>query len=711
MNPKDAGFFLKNIEKLVLGASVLILLVVAWLFLMGNPFAIQVGNRELGPGEIKDTIARKAESLDRALKNETSALPSRDGLEYSDAILQQITEKPTTMTALLPLGPGGLGDELGVGINVEPPTYSLPHPPIAEGLMTRKGHAVLSPNIPTREMEAFIKLVGNHEPRDFSYVSVAGTFDMDEWVERLQSGDKDSRVPARWWNSMLGISGVMLQRQELDEVTGEWVNETFVDPIPGQLAFKPTVKFKATNLQSKEAIMAVRASQERIARPDFPMTKGNIIWSPPNEDAQELDAEGQRKLARLNGKVASLKERIVKMQEQAIKAQEAAALSAEREQGNRGGARRPAPRSQRGGDAGGYGGGGGGYGGDAGGGRTARAPRGRGNTRTADAPATPEEQLARLQEQLIEAKIERNELLGIESDVLSRSGYSGDYGGGYGDQGGYGGAGGYGDKGGYGGAGGYGAPGGYGAAGGYGAPGGYGAAGGYGAPGGYGAQGGYGGVDAYGQSGEAEPESRKIQVWAHDLSIEPGKVYRYRLVVSVLNPLYRQKRVEASQQEENFDKIALGPDMQELDASPWSDPVRVDSKHYFFMVKGSTQSQTARAEVWRVHDGRWVNEEFEVRPGDPIGQMIEKDLPNGTRGEIDMYVGLVMVDLLQAAASSGLGGGGVRMLYLDPTTNRIASRSEEDDRNNADRIRLQNERALEEELALSGPDTGQPIAY
>ena len=179
-----------------------------------------------------------------------------------------------------------------------------------------------------------------------------------------------------------------------------------------------------------------------------------------------------------------------------------------------------------------------------------------------------------------------------------------------------------------------------------------------------------------------------------------------------MNPLYRQKRVEKTQQEENYDKISLGPDMQELNASPWSDPVRVDSKHYFFMVKGSAQSQIARAEVWRVYDGRWVNEEFEVRPGDPIGKVVEKTLPSGIRTELDMYVGRVVVDLLQATASSGLGGGGVRMLYLDPLTNSISARSEDDDRNNPDRIRLQNELALEAELALSGPgDNTAPVAY
>lgn len=314
MNPKDSGFFQKNIEKLVLGVSALLLLVAAYWFLMSNPFPVEVGGRAIGPTEIKDRVQTRVNDLDKKLDSPDSALPDRPIPAYSEAFVKDMAQKPTTMTELMPLAQAGLGTELGLGNEGELPTLSLPRPPIAENILTRKGHAVLGDNIPTRQLQDLIRLVGNNEPKDFTYVSVAATFDMDEWIERLQSGDKDSRIPPRWWNSMIGISGVMLQRQELDEATGEWGNEVFVDPIPGQLAFKPSNTFQATNQQSKEAIVMVRAKQESIARPDFPQTRGNILWSPPNEDAQELDAEGQRKLARINGQITTYKDQIDRVQ-------------------------------------------------------------------------------------------------------------------------------------------------------------------------------------------------------------------------------------------------------------------------------------------------------------------------------------------------------------------------------------------------------------
>ncbi len=508
---------------------------------------------------------------------------------------------------------------------------------------------------------------------------MAATFDMDEWVRRLQSGDKESRIPQRWWNGMLGVAGVSLQRQELDESTGQWINAVLVDRLPNQLAFKPEAAVELTSQQAKEAIRLVRVSQERIARPEFPQTNGNIIWSPPNEDAQELDADGQRKLGRLNTKIASIKENIQRLQEQALKVRETPDRR-ERSAPDRG--RRPSSRGAP--DAGGYG--------EGGGGRPSRRTGGRDTARRDVTRETPQERINLLQQQLIDTKVQRNKLLGIESDVLSQQEYQGNFGGAGFDP--Y--AGGLG--------GGFGKPDVYGKPGAYAAPGAYPRPGGYdpyaGRPGAYG-----GGPGAYGvglEGAQPEPESRKIKVWAHDLSIESGKTYRYRIVVSVLNPLYRQKRIDEAQREANYNKIALGPDAEELDASPWSKPVRVDSDHYFFMVKGSAQSQTARVEVWQVYDGRWVFEEFEVRPGDPIGRVVDKQLHTGFQQQLDMNVGMVVVDLV-STSGTGFRSGGVRMLYLDPYSNRITDRTVEDDRNSPDRVRLKNELALEAELALSDP--------
>ena len=213
MNPKDSGFIQKYVEKLVLGIAVLCLLGTAYIFVVQDPFPVKVGNKKVGPDQITKTITDAANRLETKINSDETALPDRGIPSYSEAFVADLQEKPTTLAQLTPLAEPGL-EELDGPIVKE---YNLPHPPIAQDILVRKGHAVLGDNIPTREMEGLIRLVGNHQPRDFAYVSVAGTFDMDEWIERLQSGDKETRVPDRWWNSMIGIAGVMLQRQELNE--------------------------------------------------------------------------------------------------------------------------------------------------------------------------------------------------------------------------------------------------------------------------------------------------------------------------------------------------------------------------------------------------------------------------------------------------------------------------------------------------------------
>jgi len=651
MNPKDTGFFKQNVEKLILAAAVLFMLVFAWWFLMSEPFTPKIGSRTVAPDEIEKQIVSRISRLDQSLKDTQSKLPDRDIPPYSQAFEEALTQSPTNLSALTPISNPGLDSRWVLGEN-EGIQYNLPRPPIAHGVLIRKGHSVLSNQMPARDEPGFIKLIGYGETRDFNYVSVAATFDMDEWVRRLQSGEKNKRVPQRWWNGMLGICGVMLQRQELDEATGEWGQTVMVDPLPNQLAYTSGYQTQDNRQVIKETIQLIRVNQERIARTEFPQTSGNVLWSPPNEDAQELDAEGQRKLSRLNATIKRLQEQIETLEQQMQQAREATQQEGRRPERSR------TPRGRGGADAGG------GYDAGGGGARASRTTRARGGSnRQANSPQTPQERVRLFNEQLVQAKIDRNTLLGIESDVLSQQGYSS-------------------------------LPQGGNAYGGYdgGSPG---AARGYG---GYsGEEGGYGSTPGLGLQPQ-EPESRQIKVWAHDLSIKPGKTYRYRVVVAVLNPLHRRPRIAEAQKAENFNKLSLGPDQEELQASPWSESVQVDRRHYFFMVKGSVAS--ARVEVWRIYDGQWIDQEFDVRPGDPIGHAAKKQLQSGILKSLDMNVGLIVVDLVKTAGGA-FGGGGVRMLYLDPDNNRIADRTIQDDRNHPDRIRLQNEQALESELALS----------
>ncbi|MEM1209070.1 MAG: hypothetical protein AAGI54_07360 [Planctomycetota bacterium] len=201
-----------------------------------------------------------------------------------------------------------------------------------------------------------------------------------------------------------------------------------------------------------------------------------------------------------------------------------------------------------------------------------------------------------------------------------------------------------------------------------------------------------------------EENPDEIRVWAHDLTVEPGRTYRYRVVVTVRNPLFRKTSVPAAQKEENFFRLTLGPSAEELaatadpgnDASTgvWSNPVTIEPELYYFLV--GSQARTARVEVWRVYDGRWRDALFQVTPGDPIGGTAEIEI-DGQAVPLAMQADDIAVDVVSTAAGA-LGGGNSELIVVSGTTGQLGSRSTSSGRALIDRIRLLNQNRINELL-------------
>jgi len=123
----------------------------------------------------------------------------------------------------------------------------------------------------------------------------------------------------------------------------------------------------------------------------------------------------------------------------------------------------------------------------------------------------------------------------------------------------------------------------------------------------------------------------------------PGTVYRYKLIVGVINPLYGVARLEAAQLSENQSRVALTPSQEELDLAPWIEPVEIEPNNRFFVV--SANDRGARVNVWRVHNGERIKEQFDVNPGDPIGGLVSIPDEDGINHDVDMLVGATVVDI------------------------------------------------------------------
>ena len=133
---------------------------------------------------------------------------------------------------------------------------------------------------------------------------------------------------------------------------------------------------------------------------------------------------------------------------------------------------------------------------------------------------------------------------------------------------------------------------------------------------------------------EPKPEAPKVQVvqmgdevmiWAHDLSVQPGKTYQYRFTVEVYNPLFSHKPDLMPAQQPLADKFTLVSPTSE-----WSAPITTDPPLRVFITQarptpnnlsgaGGLPLGSATAEVYRYYDGRWWKEDFTVQPGMRIG--------------------------------------------------------------------------------------------
>ncbi len=111
---------------------------------------------------------------------------------------------------------------------------------------------------------------------------------------------------------------------------------------------------------------------------------------------------------------------------------------------------------------------------------------------------------------------------------------------------------------------------------------------------------------------------KEVRLWAHDITAEPGKVYRYQVRALLNNPLFRRDRDLPAENIKSAEGVTavLGTDQ-------WSDPVRVDDKVYYFVTNAQPPDNTrstsiAKAEVYTFTWGYWRKGDVVMEPGDPV---------------------------------------------------------------------------------------------
>lgn len=692
MKIRNISFFEQHAEKIALVVTGLVLAGAVYYYWLGDPHTVTINRQPAAPGEVDEIIAEEARTLRARLESGTPEELAAITVPPYTADFEGRRSEPllpdTRLATTLGRPPLFEGDDPVPGTRHP---FHVPNVPSTPIIAARAEVGTIAPE----ELEDIPELadhLGNPEegePADVTWVSLVGAFDMLDLINELSYYEDgvSRRVPESWWREDLAIVEVQVERQEL-LADGSWGSAEPVAPLPGEPTFEDLSGSVAPE-RADEIIEEVYGRQlDLVQRPFFALV--GRTWSPPTPTANELDLE---RISTLREEISELEEdydRLVRNIEQM-----------QEQQANR--PRVPQQQPRRGG-AGGPGGGFGGPGGARGGGMRQQMQQqqqqqqgGGGQAQRRDDPRL-EAAMRRLEEiieELYEKESELAEILNQEAPErrpMPRGG-GGGRGGQQGMQQGPGGPGG--------------------------APGGAGsmremmqqqqqapqnpfAQQGQmremmqqqqGAGPGTGGQGGNTGrargsasrferpdieaelddelvryrMDYFGAIPTDIIRERYVDVWAHDLNAEPGKTYRYRMRVAVVNPLNnRDTALPDDQREQYNDQFLLYGDW-----SDWSEPQEVEPLQHFFFVGGSASPAPGyvNAEVWRFTGGEWYQQEFRLVPGDPIGRVATvEDDESEEEVAIDFFTDAYVVDIdfnHPTAGNAGpLGGRSTqRVLY------------------------------------------------
>jgi hypothetical protein len=150
------------------------------------------------------------------------------------------------------------------------------------------------------------------------------------------------------------------------------------------------------------------------------------------------------------------------------------------------------------------------------------------------------------------------------------------------------------------------------------------------------------------------PPPDTLLVWAHDLSVEAGRRYRYRFTVELFNPFFARRISLVETQHDLADGLTSSSPTSE-----WSNPILAEPPLRAFVVRaaapdvagaiaGSQAHGTASVEVYRFHGGRWWLDTFRVQPGDRVGSVEAIGRRGEASQDVDFRTNWFVLDIVAA---------------------------------------------------------------
>lgn len=169
---------------------------------------------------------------------------------------------------------------------------------------------------------------------------------------------------------------------------------------------------------------------------------------------------------------------------------------------------------------------------------------------------------------------------------------------------------------------------------------------------------------------EATPFELKgsLWIWAHDLEVEPGRAYEYRISAVVYNPLFAKSLSLPESQRELASKVSLTSLPGE-----WSAPYRVRRPTRAYVLRATASGQgrgiagplglgIAQVEVYRFYDGQWHRSKQTLQPGDEVGVTEESADGSTMDYATGWYVIDIIADPLASSEYADSGRGAIVLL-------------------------------------------------
>lgn len=120
----------------------------------------------------------------------------------------------------------------------------------------------------------------------------------------------------------------------------------------------------------------------------------------------------------------------------------------------------------------------------------------------------------------------------------------------------------------------------------------------------------------------------EVRIWTHDIRVEPGREYQYRMRLVINNPVFGRGSFLPSDQR----SLARQPVVNSA-WSDWSEPTTVEPDEHYFIVSAQTAdrpgtSGRATAEVFRFYYGYWRRGTTSLEPGEHIDATLRLPDPN-----------------------------------------------------------------------------------